>query len=208
MTPSPAPTTSRTNPNRRDGTNDWWLVFRKFLRHGTSIATFAPSSKHMARSICNGIDFDRAKCIVELGAGTGPITEELVRRVKSHTRLVIVELDPDFCVRLRAKFPNADIVEGDAAELDKLLADRGITQVDHVVSGLPLPSFPAALRQSILTSSAKSLSPGGTFRQLTITPWYYWKMYRGYFSDVRFRLVPINFPPGGVYVCSDFRAPN
>ena len=30
--------------------SDWWLVFKKFLKHGTSIATFAPSSKFLARS--------------------------------------------------------------------------------------------------------------------------------------------------------------
>jgi phospholipid N-methyltransferase len=179
----------------------------RFLKHGTTIAAFAPSSKFLARATVRGIDFDTARCIVELGAGTGPITAELIRRVKPHTKLIVVELMPEFCDRLRAKFPAADIVEGDAAHLDKLLADRGITEVDHVLSGLPLPSFPADLRDSILASSAKCLGPGGTFRQLTNMPWVYWKMYRGYFDDVRFRVVPLNLPPGGVYVCSGFKEP-
>ena len=107
--------------------------------------------------ITKGIDYDRAKCIVELGAGTGPITKELVKRVKPHTKLIVVELDPDFCQRLRVRFPGTDIVEGDAAQIDKLLADRGITEVDHIVSGLPLPSFPAKLRDAILASSARAL---------------------------------------------------
>ena len=134
MNPAPAPTTGRTNPNRPDAAADWWLFFRKFLKYGTSIASVAPSSRHMVRSILSGIDFEAAKCIVELGAGTGPITDELIRRVRPQTKLIIVELDPDFCTRLRARFPGADIVEGNAASLDTLLAARGITQVDHVVS--------------------------------------------------------------------------
>lgn len=208
MPPAPAPMNGRTNPNKATPASpDWWLVFRKFLKHGTSIATFTPSSKYLARATVGGIDFDAARCIVELGAGTGPITEELVKRVKPHTRLVIVELDPDFCVRLRQKFPSADIVEGDAAHFDKLLADRGITQVDHVLSGLPLPSFPADLRDSIIASAARTLAPGGTFRQLTNMPWVYKKMYRGYFEDVRFKLVPMNLPPAGVYVCRGYEKP-
>lgn len=181
--------------------SDWWLVFRKFLRHGTSIATFAPSSKYLARSILKGIDFDAAKCIVELGAGTGPVTVEILKRAKPDTKVMIVELDPDFCNRLRDKFPNADIVEGDAARLDELLKIRGITQVDHVISGLPLPSFPADLRKSIIESSLKVLAPNGTFRQLTNMPYVYWKMYKGYFDNVKFKFVPLNFPPAGVYVC-------
>jgi len=193
MTPTPA-----TPAIRR---SDWWLVFRKFLKHGTSIATFVPSSKFLGRQIIAGIDFDTVKCLVELGAGTGPITVELLKRVKSHTKLLIVELDPDFCRRLRERFPNADIIEGDAAHLDELLKGRGITQVDHVISGLPLPSFPPEVRASIIESATKVLAPHGTFRQLTVIPLVYWKLYRTYFPDVRFKLVPLNFPPAGVYVC-------
>ena len=184
---------------------DWWLMFRKFVKHGTSIASFTPSSRFLARMICKGIDYDKAQCIVELGAGTGPVTTELFRRARPGTRLVIVELDPDFCKRLRAKFPDADIVEGDAGRMDELLKERGIESVDHVISGLPLPSFPAPLRDSILASAARTLGPDGTFRQLTNMPYVYWKLYKKYFKEVRFKLVPLNLPPAGVYVCRGYR---
>lgn len=180
-------------------------MFRKFMEQGTSVASVAPSSRFLARMICKGIDFDRAKCIVELGAGTGPITKELVKRVKPHTKLIVNELDSDFCKRLRHRFPNADIVEGDAAKIDQLLAERGINQVDHIVSGLPLPSFPAPLRDAIVASSCRALGPNGDFRQLTVMPYVYWRMYKGYFADVRFKLVPLNLPPAGVYVCRGYR---
>jgi phospholipid N-methyltransferase len=117
----------------------------------------------------------------------------------------VIELDPDLAARLKFRFPNVDVVQGDAGKFDELLAERGISQVDHVLSGLPLPSFPAPLRDAILSKSAKMLSPEGTFRQLTVMPWVYYKMYRGYFEDVRFKFVPINMPPGGVYVCRGYR---
>jgi phospholipid N-methyltransferase len=180
---------------------DWLLWIRKFAKHGTSIASFAPSSRFLSRMICKGIDYDKAKVIVELGAGTGPITKEILRRVKPGTKVVIVELDPDFCKRLRAKFPTADIVEGDAAHMDELLHARGIEQVDHVISGLPLPSFPDEVRDSIIASALRSLAPGGSFRQLTVMPLVYWNLYRRYFASVKFKIVPLNFPPAGVYVC-------
>jgi phospholipid N-methyltransferase len=182
-----------------------WLMLRKFLSHGTSIASFSPSSRFLSRSIIRGIDWTKAKCVVELGAGTGPITKELVKAAAPNTKLVIVERDPDFCRVLREKFPDQDIVEGDACKLDEILAERGIEKADHVISGLPLPSFPAQLRDSIIAMSAKVLGPEGEFRQLTNMPWVYFKLYRNYFRDVSFKLVPWNLPPGGVYFCKGYQ---
>ena len=162
----------------------------------------------MARKVIDGIDWAAAKCIVELGAGTGPITAEIVKRVQPHTRLLVIELDPILCGRLKARFKglsNVDVVQGDATRFDKLLAERGLPQVDHVLSGLPLPSFSESLRHAVLETSARTLTPNGTFRQLTVMPLIYYRLYARYFDKVSFRFVPLNLPPGGVYVCRGFR---
>jgi phospholipid N-methyltransferase len=229
--PTPAPdakTDAKTNPNPPAGEAslapgdlacpppsaprpkgpDWWLMMKAFFRHGKRIASFAPSSRFMARKVVDGIDWEQTKYIVELGAGTGPITAEMLRRARPHTRLLVIELDPTLCGRLKARFegvPNLDVVQGDATRFGDLLAERGIAQVDHVVSGLPLPSFPAPARDAILETSARALAPHGTFRQLTVMPLIYYRMYARYFDDVRFRFVPLNLPPGGVYVCRGFK---
>lgn len=201
----PAPSSSAPTQPRGP---DWWLMMKAFLRHGRKIASFAPSSRFMARKVADGIDWDQAKCIVELGAGTGPITAEIVKRVRPQTKVLVIELDPMLCGRLKSRFqnvPNLDVVHGDATQFDKLLADRGIPQVDHVLSGLPLPSFPEDLRHAVIRTSARTLATHGTFRQLTVMPLIYYKLYARYFDDVRFRFVPLNLPPGGVYVCRGFR---
>ena len=204
----------KTNPNitPMPGSSpkgpDWWLMMKAFLTQGRKIASFAPSSRYMARKIVDGIDWQEAKCIVELGAGTGPITAEIVKRVRPHTKLLVIELDPTLCGRLKSRFQdvaNVDVVHGDATQFDKLLAERGLPQVDHVLSGLPLPSFPEQLRNSVLETSARTLAPHGTFRQLTVMPLIYYRMYARYFNDVQFRFVPLNLPPGGVYVFRGFR---
>lgn len=181
-----------------------WLMLKKFVVHGTTVASWSPSSTHVMKAMMQDIDWDNAQCIVELGAGTGPITEGLVQFAKSHTKLVIIEQDADFCRLLREKFPQHDIVEGDACKLDEILAERGISHVDHVISGLPLPSFPKALRDEVIRQSAKVLNSKGDFRQLTNMPWVYRGLYKQYFRNVAFRFVPWNFPPAGVYYCRDF----
>jgi len=204
----PRPQMHTPPPIDRPGGPDWWLMMKAFLTQGKKIASCVPSSEAMARKMIDGIDWDAAKCIVELGAGTGPITAQLVQRLKPHTRAVVIELDPTLCARLRERFhgvPNLDVIEGDATKFDQYLAERGLPQVDHVLSGLPLPSFPKGLRNAVLETSARALSPTGTFRQLTVMPLVYYKMYARFFDDVKFKFVPWNLPPGGVYLCRGFR---
>lgn len=205
LMPHSPPPAAPTPPRGRGP--DWWLFARKFFTQGRRVASFAPSSRAMVRATLGGIDWDTARCVVELGAGTGPITAELVARARPHTRLVVVEIDPDMCGRLRARFPNADVVQGDACHLDKLLADRGIGHVDHVIGGLPLPSFPAPLRERVMAAAGRVLGPAGTFRQLTIMPLVYKRMYARSWGEISFRFVPLNLPPGGVYVCRGYRGP-
>src|SRR5262249_14929045 len=107
----------------------------------------------------------------------------------------------DFCARLREHFPGADIAEADARDLDRLLAQRQIRVVDHVLCGLALPWFDPAGRHVILDCARRHLAADGSFRQLTYMPWLHAGTYRRYFEHVGFRFVLRNLPPGGFYVC-------
>src|SRR5215211_7937975 len=120
---------------------DLWLVLRKFASNARTVATVAPSSRALSRATVRGIDWARTKVVVELGAGTGPITEELVKAAPPGVRLVVNEVLPEFCDALRQKFPDLDIADGDAKRLTEILAERGIPEVDYVLSGLPVTHF-------------------------------------------------------------------
>ena len=200
--PMPSETPSEKPKPRR---SDAWLMFTKFLKDGTKIASFSPSSPYLARAMIRGIDFNQAKVIVELGAGTGPITNELTKVVQPGTKLIVIERDVDFAQRLRERFPTVDVIQGDAAKVEELLAERGIDKVDHFISGLPLPSFPKTLRDEVIASCMKHLAPEGTFRQLTVMPWVYYGLYKKYFSEVKFKFVARNLPPSGVYICRGYK---
>jgi phospholipid N-methyltransferase len=182
-----------------------WLFFTKFVRQGTAIAAFAPSSRWLARAATDGIDFTQAQAVIELGAGTGPVTAELVRRGTGRCRVVVIERDSDFCRRLRQRFPATEVVEADVNDLENLLRERHIGKVDHFISGLPLPSFAKIERDRLLHAIGRRLAPGGTFRQITGMPWVYGPLYRKYFDEVSFRLVLRNLPPGGTYLCRGLR---
>ena len=187
--------------------NDNALFLGKFLTNltrGNSIASIAPSSRWLSRTTVRNIAWDRVKTLVELGGGTGPITRVLAERARPDCRVVVVERDPDFAGLLRQRFgslPNFEMIEGDVRDLGNLLAGRGISQVDHVISGLPCPSFPRDLQHALIRTVRTILRPEGTFNQITEIPWVYWPFYRKYFDHVEFAFEPRNLPPSGAYFC-------
>ena len=184
--------------------NDLLLFCGKFLRHGTKIASVAPSSRWLSRATVAGIDWARAKVVVELGAGTGPITRVIAQKAPPGCRVLVLERDPDFARLLRDRFgnrPDFEVIEGDVRDLAAMLAERGITEVDHIVSGLPVPSFPADLQRDLFQVVAQVLAPGGSYRQITELALVYQRLYRRHFREVKFRFEPRNFPPAGAYVC-------
>ena len=188
--------------------NDFTLFLGKFFRHGTSIASIAPSSRWLSAATLRNIDWDRARVLVELGAGTGPITRIIAERVRPGCRVVAIERDRDFARLLRDRFrdvPDFEIVEGDVRDLGAILADRGVTTVDHVISGLPVPSFARDLQRDLFRNVRSVLRCDGTFNQITELPWVYWRFYRRFFEDVRFFFEPRNLPPAGAYLCRGVR---
>ena len=190
--------------------SDFFLFLGKFLKHGTAIASLAPSSRWLSRATVANVDWATARVIVELGAGTGPITKVLAEKASPDCRVIVLERDPDFARILRERFQrqaNLEIVEGDVRDLETILAGRGIATVDHVISGLPVPSFPKDLQASLFEVVRKVLEPGGTYNQITEMPLVYWPLYRRVFHDVAFVFEPRNFPPAGAYICKRSRGP-
>lgn len=183
---------------------DSFLFLGKFLRHGTKIASLAPSSPWLSRATVRNIDWSHASTVVELGAGTGPITRVLAERAPAGCKVLVVERDTDFARLLRERFahlPNFEVIEGDCRDLDRMLADRQIDRADAIVSGLPVPSFPVELQRELFRVVRRVLAPQGWYNQITELPWVYQGLYRTYFDEVRFAFEPRNFPPAGAYYC-------
>ena len=192
--------------NRISGAiQEHWLYLRKLMHHGAAIASAAPSSRWVARDMLYGIDFPCTSTVVELGAGTGPITAEILRAAGGRCRCLIVERDRDFCRLLRARFPAAEVIEADALDYRRLLDDRGVGRVDHVLCELPLPWFTPEARHQLLGAVCDRLTDGGSFRQLTRLPGLHRALYEPYFDDIRVRVILRNLPPAGCYICREPR---
>src|SRR5258708_25084660 len=111
---------------------------RSWLEKPLETGAVAPSGKILARTMASYVDPNVTGPVIELGPGTGPVTEALVAQGVDPARLVLVEFDPTFCRLLRARYPEATVVQGDAYSLKRLLGGLIQNQAAGVASVLPL----------------------------------------------------------------------
>src|SRR6476469_6792666 len=116
--------------------------FRSWMEKPLAMGAVTPSGKALARTMAAFVDPATPGPIIELGPGTGPVTEALVARGVDPARLVLVEFDPTFCRLLRKRYPQATVVQGDAYSLKRLLAGLMQNPAAGVDSGLPLFTKP------------------------------------------------------------------
>ena len=140
---------------------------RTWIEKPLTIGAVTPSSRALARTMAAYIDPGRPGPIIELGPGTGPVTEALLAQGIDPSRLVLVEFDPTFCRLLRARYPEATVVQGDAYSLKRLLGGLLQQPAAGVVSGLPLFTKPLRMRLRLLFEAFGLMSPGAPFVQFT-----------------------------------------
>lgn len=105
--------------------------------------------------------------VVELGPGTGPVTDALLARGIEQERLVLVEYNPDFCQLLKRRFPRATIVQGDAYDIRDTLAGVVTDRCAGCLSSLPLFTKPMEQRIDMLAAAQDVLQPNAPFIQFT-----------------------------------------
>src|SRR5688572_8523405 len=146
---------------------DEFRFLRTWMEKPLTVGAVAPSGKALARVMAGYVDPAIPGPIVELGPGTGPVTEALIERGIEPTRLTLVEFDPMFCTLLRDRFPGVRVVQGDAYDLANTLAGVLAEPAVAFVSGLPLFNKPLKLRLTLLDQAFRLMRPGAPFVQFT-----------------------------------------
>ena len=138
-----------------------------WIKKPLAVGAVTPSSKPLARAMAQYVDPNADGPVIELGPGTGPITEALVEHGVAPSRLVLVEFNPAFCELLRRRFPDATVVQADAYRLRESLSQYSRHGVSAVVSGLPLMTKPLRMRLRLLREALALLAPQAPFVQFT-----------------------------------------
>lgn len=147
--------------------DDEMQFIRSWIEKPLSTGAVMPSSRVLARAMARYVDPRSQGPVIELGPGTGPVTEALVRRGVNPGRLILVEFNPDFCRLLRTRYPAATVVQGDAYRLRRLLENYVDEPAAAVVSGLPLVTKPLRTRVRLISDAMTLLSTGAPFVQFT-----------------------------------------
>ncbi|NCC58385.1 MAG: methyltransferase domain-containing protein [Synergistales bacterium] len=192
------------------------LFLKAFLKNPSYVGALAPSSRYLADAMTDYPWLFEAKTVVELGCGTGAITECILEKIPSTATYLGIELDGDCVKHLRKRFPNRTFCHGSAEEIKKYLADMGVGSPDVVISGLPWAVLPQELQDGIISEVVDCLAPGGKFltfaylhakimpRAVRLK-----KHLRHCFGGVEIsKTVWKNFPPAFYYICNKPKARN
>lgn len=163
-----------------------------------------PSGKALARMIARYVDPDVPGPVIELGPGTGPVTEALIARGVAEDRLILIEFNPDFCRLLRKRFPLARVIEGDAYSLDETLPSLP-EPAAAVVSSLPLFTKPEGKRLSLLATSFAMMHAHSPFIQFTYATASPMPLKLRAFEVEASPRVWLNLPPARVWVYRNAR---
>lgn len=173
---------------------------RSWIERPLSIGAVTPSGKILARAMARYVDPNSHGPVVELGPGTGPVTEALVEAGVDPSRLVLVEFNPTFCRLLRARYPEATLVQGDAYSMRRLLETLLLQPAAAVVSGLPLVTKPIAMRLRLIRDAFDLMLPGAPFVQFTYSVASPLPRRLGGFTAEASERIWMNIPPARVWV--------
>jgi phosphatidylethanolamine/phosphatidyl-N-methylethanolamine N-methyltransferase len=180
--------------------DDEMQFIRSWIEKPLSTGAVMPSSKALARTMARYVDPASTGPVIELGPGTGPVTQALVQHGVDPARLVLVEFNPDFCRLLRTRYPAATVVQGDAYRLRRLLESVVREPAAAVVSGLPLVTKPVRTRLRLIADAMSLLKPNAPFVQFTyamVPPIP--KALTGIKAEAS-ELIWLNLPPARVWV--------
>lgn len=149
-----------------------WQFLRGFIKHPKMVGSIIPSSRILITRMLGPVDWANTRVFVEYGPGVGTFTRPILDLLGPEATLVTIDTNPDFTAFLKESIddPRLVAVSGSAAEVEKILADRGLGKADYVLSGLPFSTLPPGVGDAIAKATAKVIRPGGAFLIYQFSP--------------------------------------
>lgn len=175
--------------------------FIEGIRRFKEVGTFSRSSKFVGKTMVKYVDFDKARCIVELGAGDGSITEQILKKMGPDSKLLCFEINEKLCEDLHRQYdkdPRIQIIQDDAKKVGEYIKNAGFDYADAVISAIPFVIIP---EDDIIIESHKYLRPGNNYVQLHYSL-IAKKRYERIFGNAKIDFVMLNVPPAFIHICN------
>ena len=102
------------------------------------VGSIIPSSRVLIEKMLAPVDWANTRLFVEYGPGVGTFTRPVLDKLGPDATLVTIDTNPDFTRYLKQSIddPRLVAVTGSAADVESILAERGLGSADYVPSGL------------------------------------------------------------------------
>ncbi|MBU6430965.1 MAG: ribosomal RNA adenine dimethylase [Patescibacteria group bacterium] len=171
---------------------------KEFLKNWKEVGSVIPSCRFLAGKMLGPIDFKKAGVIVEIGPGLGCFTNKILEMMDEDTKLIIFEINPDFCRELD-KNKDSRLTIFNVSALDMAYHLKEI-KADYVISGIPLSTLANDSRGLLFKAIKNILSEGGVYVQFQYSLGAYKKL-KSVFKKVALKFTLFNAPPAFVYQC-------
>ena len=202
------PSTARTlkGPKRltrrsaRRSPSPKWQFLRGFLKNPVMVGSVIPSSRVLIDKMLSPVDWANTKLFVEYGPGVGTFTRPVLDRLAPDARLVTIDTNSDFTRYLMQSIddPRLIAVNGSAADVEKILAERNLGQADYVLSGLPFSTLPPGVGDAIAEATSKVIRPGGAFLVYQFSPKVR-DFIEPHFTSIKRGFEWVNVPPATLF---------
>jgi len=174
-----------------------------FLKNPLKVGAVAPSSADLARKMLDGIVADKDNVVIELGVGTGAITKHISEILPDDKSYLGIELDKSMIASLKVRYPEMNIVQGNACDMSVIHKDSGLGKVSYILCCLPFVTLPEEVAAQVLSEIEKYMEQGCLFRAFQYAHGYYTPsairlrkfMRDRYGNSKRSKLVAKNVPP-------------
>ena len=182
--------------------SDTTLFLQEWLVNPQRTGSVVPSSRQLAAAMARWLPRNPESFVLELGPGTGAVTAALLKRGMREDRLVAIENNPNLTKLLHKRFPQAQIITGDAWHMDTLLRDlrEPVETVGAVISSLPLLNFPKDQVEALAQKIRAMLEPKGNWVQYSYRIDKLRPRGASSFRLHASKIVWLNFPPARVSV--------
>ena len=142
-------------------------------KNASTVGALTPCSRFVANEcVCELSVHEGEKTILEVGAGSGAVTREIVKHINKDDKLDLVEISEEYALSLQRQFGDRDNVSIHCCDILTLDAEK---KYDYIVSTLPFTSLPVEFVKNVLEKYSKMIKPTGSIVYVECHGGAYWK---------------------------------
>jgi phospholipid N-methyltransferase len=162
----------RRHARRKRSSSERLAFLRGFIKHPVMVGSVIPSSRRLIDKMLGPVKWDETKLFVEYGPGVGTFTRVILDQLPEDARLVTIDTNAEFTAFLKESLddPRLIAVTASAADIEKVLSDRGLPKADYILSGLPFSTLPPGIGPKIAAETHAALRKDGCFLVYQFSP--------------------------------------